>query len=69
MGGGKHFFCGEGRTNENLELIIVTSGPMRGLNKNYTQGADIRQHGHGVSMTESAQWGRFSEKKKIFINF
>ena len=32
----------------------VISGPMRGLKK-YTDG-------HGVSITELAQWGQFSEK-------
>ena len=38
----------------------VTPGPMRGLEKNYTQR---RTHtdGHVDSITESAQWGRFSE--------
>ena len=38
---------------------------MRGLEKNCTRWrtqTDKQTHGHGDSMTESAQWGRFSEK-------
>ena len=44
--------------------------PMRGLEKNFTQWrrqTDRQTHGHGDSMTESAQWGRLSEIK--FMHF
>ena len=43
----------------------VISGPMRGLKKTASNGADKQTHrhtdGHGDSMTELALWGRFSE--------
>ena len=42
----------------------VIQGPMRGLNINCIRWRKqtIRQKdGHGDSMTESAQWGRFGE--------
>ena len=42
----------------------VISGPMRGLKKTASDGANRQTDGHGDSMTESAQWGRFSEKLK-----
>ena len=44
----------------------VISGPMRGLKKTASDGAnrhtEPQTDGHGDSKTESAQWGRFSEK-------
>ena len=36
----------------------VTSGPMKGQKKMHPMA---HTHGQGDSMTESAQWGRFSE--------
>ena len=46
----------------------VISGPMRGLKKDESNGANKQTHrqtdGHCDSMTESAHWGRFSEKKR-----
>ena len=41
----------------------VISGPMRGLKKTASDGADKHTPGHCDSMTESAQWGRFSENQ------
>ena len=40
---------------------------MRGLKKAAPNGANTHRHthGHGNSMTESAQWGRLSEKPMI----
>ena len=44
---------------------------MRGLEKTALDGADRRTHsqtdGHGDSMTESAQWGQFSEKYSTYL--
>ena len=37
--------------------------PMRGLKKTAPDGTDIQTHKHRDSMTESAQWGPFSEKE------
>ena len=34
---------------------------MRGLEKTAPDGADRHLHGHGDSMTNSAQWGRVGE--------
>ena len=39
----------------------VISGPTRGLTKNASDGANRHTDGHGDSMTESTQWGRYSE--------
>ena len=39
----------------------VISGSMRGLRKTPSDGANRHTDGHGDSMTELAQWGRFSE--------
>ena len=52
---------GGGRTNERPGTDHVTSGPMRGLKKTASNGANKQTSGHGDSLTESAQWGRFSE--------
>ena len=44
----------------------MTSGPVRGLEKKCTQWrkqTDKQKDGHGDSMTEAAQWGRFSGNK------
>ena len=49
-----------GKTNERPGTDRVISGPMRGLTKNCTQWRK-QTYGHGNSMTELAQWGRFSE--------
>ena len=43
----------------------MISGPIRGLGKTAPDGADTHTHGHGDSMTESAQWGQFSENMKF----
>ena len=52
----------EGGTNKRPGTDHVISGPMRGLGKKTApNGADKQTSGHGGSMTESAQWGRFSE--------
>ena len=51
----------------------VTCGPMRGLNKNCmgrgqtNRQTDRQTDGHRDSMTESAQWGQFSENKQKCI--
>ena len=62
-----------GLTNEGPETDHVISGPMRGLRK--TASDDANKHtnkhtnrqtvGHRDSMTESAQWGRFSENPLV----
>ena len=53
-----------GATNERPGTVHVMPGPMRGLKKTASYGADKQTQrqtdGHGNSMTESAQWGRFS---------
>ena len=54
-----------GRTNDRPGTDHVISGPMRGLEKNCTDGADRHTHGHGHSMTNSAQWGRVGENHKL----
>ena len=43
----------------------VTSGPMRGLKKTAPDGTNKQTNGHGDSMTESAQWGRFNENRYL----
>ena len=57
-------------TNERPGTDHVISGPMRGLKKPAFDGAnkltDTQTDGHGDSMTESAQWGRFSEKHHLY---
>ena len=58
--GGQKNGGGEGGTNETPGTDHVTSMPMRGL-KNAPDGTEPHTHGHHDSMTESAQWGRFSE--------
>ena len=56
-----YFFVGGG-TNERLRTEHVISGPMRGLKKlNLMAQTHKQTDGHGDSMTESAQWGRFSD--------
>ena len=50
----------------------VISGPMRGLKKLHlmaqtTRETDRQTSGHRDSMTESAQWGGFSEKRIQYI--
>ena len=50
------------------ETDHLISGPMRGLKKLQPMAQTNRQTekqtgGHRDSMTESAQWGRFSENK------
>ena len=52
----------EGGTMRGLGTDLVISGPMRGLKETASHGANRQTDGHGDSMTESAQWGRFSEK-------
>ena len=56
---------GEGRPMKGLGTDHVISGPMRGLEKTASDGADKhtnrQTHGHCNFMTELAQWGRFSE--------
>ena len=53
----------------------VISGPMRGLKKTVSDGANKQTNrqtdGHRNSMTESAQWGRFSEqfRSKSVVRF
>ena len=55
-GGGR-----EGGPMRSLGTDHVISGPMKCLKKTASDGADRQNHGHGDSMTELAQWGRFSE--------
>ena len=57
-----------GGTNKRPGTDHVTGGPLRGLKNNGTSfgplgldGAEPQMDGHGNPMTESAQWGRFSE--------
>ena len=59
---------GGGLTKERPGSDHVTSGPMRGIEKNCTQW---RKHtsGHGDSMTNSAKWGRVGEKHYVFLFF
>ena len=56
---------GGGRTNERPGTVHVTSGPIRGLeNKMHLMAqTHTQKDGHGNSMTELAQWGRFSENR------
>ena len=43
---------------------------MRGIKKLHLMAQNHTQiHGHGDSMTESAQWGQFSENNKTVIEF
>ena len=62
------FFCGGG-ANDRPGPDHLTSGPMRGLKKTAPSGAntqtDGHTSGHGDSMTESANWGQFSEKQLL----
>ena len=65
------FFEGGARTNERPGTDHVISGPMGGLEKNCTrwrkqkdEQTDKKTDKHGDSMTESAQWGRFSENNQ-----
>ena len=56
----------EGVPMRGQETDHVNSGPMRGLKKMYPMAQTNRQtnrqtDGHGDSLTELAQWGRFSE--------
>ena len=55
-----------GRTNERPGTYHVTSGPMRGLEKTSPDSADrqtdVQTFGYSPSMTESAKWGRFTDK-------
>ena len=48
-----------------LETDHVISGPMRGFEKTVSDDANRQTNrqtdGHGNSMTESTQWGQFSE--------
>ena len=67
----KNFFFWGGawgwRTNERPGSDHVTSGSIRGLKKNCTiwrKHPDRHSDGYGNSMTESAQWGRFSENPR-----
>ena len=57
-----------GMNNERPGNDHVTSEPMRGLKKTAPDGADRQKdtqtHGHGNSITELAQWGRFNENTK-----
>ena len=64
------FFWGGGRggTNETPGTDHVIWGPMRGLEKNCTQRRTPTD-GHGDSMTEMAQWGRFSENHKLLSSW
>ena len=56
-----------GRTNEMPGTDHVISGPMRGLEQKLhpmtqtNRQTEPQTDGHGDSMTESAQWGQFSE--------
>ena len=52
--------------NERPGTDHVTSGPMRGLERKMHSMAHTDRHpdGHGNSMTELAQWGGLSEKKR-----
>ena len=45
---------------ESAQWFHVTSGPKRALKK-APNGAEPQTDGHSDSMTESAQWGGFSE--------
>ena len=50
-------------TNERPGTDHVISGPIRGLKKLHPMAQNHRQTDrHGNTMSESAQWGRFSEK-------
>ena len=55
-------------TNERPGTDHVISGPMRGLKKTASDGANRQTNtqtdGHSDSMTETAQWGQFSENTK-----
>ena len=43
--------------------LIESIGPEGRCFENASDGADKQTDGHGNSMTELAQWGRFSENK------
>ena len=53
-------------TNERPESDHMTLGPMRGLKKTAPVGSNTQTDGHGNFMTESAQWGPFSENIYIY---
>ena len=56
-------------TNEMPGTDQVISGPMRRLKKTASDGANKhinkQTNKHLDSMSESAQWGQFSEKKMV----
>ena len=58
MGGGVQGGTGG---NERPGTDPLTSGPMRGLEKTAPDGTEPHTDRYGDSMSESAQWGRFSE--------
>ena len=65
-GGGKEE---GGRTNERPGTDHVISGPKKMHPMAQTDRHPDRQtDGHGDSTTESAQWGRFSEKISLLIS-
>ena len=49
------------------ETDHVISGSKRGLEKTANKQTNLLTDGHGESMTESAQWGRFSENEDIIL--
>ena len=51
----------EGGPNSGLGTDLVISGSIRGHKINASDGAHRNTDGHSNSMTESTQWGRFSE--------
>ena len=61
-----------GLTNERPGTNHVISGPMGGCKKTASDGANThtkkQTHGHRNSMTELAQWGRFSENASCIIS-
>ena len=59
-----------GGTNERPGTDHVTSGPMRGLEKNCTRWrrhTNTQTHRNGDSMTNLAQWGRVGENTLLVV--
>ena len=58
----------QGRTDERPRTDHGISGPMRGPEKIAPDGAHTQNHGHGDSITEPDQWGRFIENSSALTN-
>ena len=59
-----------GMTNDRPGTDHVTSEPMKGLKicTQWRTHTEPKTDGHGDSLTESAQWGRFSENITLLVS-